>query len=373
MKVIISVTNDLSTDNRVDKVCRSIQSLGWEVLLVGRELPGSLPLQRTYVTKRMRLWFKKGALFYAEYNFRLFFFLLFSKVGVFHSNDLDTLLANGLAAKLRRKPLIYDSHEYFLGVPEIQDSPLVMKVWRTVEQWFFHLPVEVFTVNDSIAGLYKKDYGRELKVMRNIPEKQQSIAPSSRAEFGLPEDKFILVLQGAGINVDRGSEEMLQTLELLDDSFLWLIIGNGDVVPFLKKEVEEKGLQQRVWFLPRMAYSEMMRYTRVSDIGLTLDKPTNINYLYSLPNKIFDYIRAGIPVFASDLPEVTNIVNTYQIGITFPHHDPKVMAELLLQLKNDPIKLQQLKQNTIPAAQELAWENEVRSLLEVYKGLRIKD
>ena len=120
-KVILSVTNDLSFDQRVDKMCNTLYNLGFEVKLIGRFLPESKPLERVYQTKRIKLFFTKGALFYAFFNFRLFFVLIFSKVDIYHSNDLDTLLANYLAAKIRRKELVYDSHEYFLGVPEIQD------------------------------------------------------------------------------------------------------------------------------------------------------------------------------------------------------------------------------------------------------------
>ncbi len=367
MKVIVTVSNDLTTDNRVDKVCRSLQSLGWDVLLIGRLLPDSLPLKRSYSIHRMNLLFKKGALFYAEYNFRLFWYLLFKKTDIFHSNDLDTLLATGLAAKLKGKKLVYDSHEYFMGTPEIQDRALVKNTWQRIEKWFFHQPVAVFTVNNSIAGLFEKDYGRKLGVMRNIPEAQQAITPKTRTELGLPEDKFILVLQGSGINLDRGSEEMLQALSYLDDSFLWVIVGNGDVVPLLKRLSVEKGLEKRILFLPKMPYAEMMQYTRAADLGLTLDKPTNINYLYSLPNKIFDYIRAGIPVFASNLPEVANIIHTYKVGFVFDKHDPVLIAQQLREIKTNKEAWQTAKDNTAPAALELSWEQEVRPLLEVYK------
>ena len=124
-RIFISVINDLSTDQRVHKVCTSLEKEGYQVHLIGRKLNYSTPLDRTYNTKRIRLLFNKGAFFFAEYNFRLFWYLLFQKVDVYHSNDLDTLLANYLVSKIRRKHLIYDSHEYFTGVPEIQNKKFV--------------------------------------------------------------------------------------------------------------------------------------------------------------------------------------------------------------------------------------------------------
>ncbi|MES2628945.1 MAG: glycosyltransferase family 4 protein [Bacteroidota bacterium] len=369
MKVIVSVTNDLTTDNRVDKVCRSLTALGWEVVLVGRLLPNSLPLNRSYRTRRMRLFFKKGALFYAEFNFRLFWLLLFSKADVFHSNDLDTLLANGLAARLRSKKLVYDTHEYFLGTPEIQERPRVKATWKFIEKCFFQQPVAIFTVNHSIAGLYREDYGRTLQVMRNIPEAGQQLLRRTRAELRLPEDQFIMVLQGSGINVDRGAEEFLMALELLDDSFLWIIVGHGDVVPMLeKRSAANPNLQNRVRFLPKMPYAQMMQYTMAADLGLTLDKPTNINYLYSLPNKIFDYIRAGIPVLASKLPEIVNVVETYKVGFVFPDHQPETIAEMLQKIRSDRAALAKASENTAVAREELAWENEVKALEALYRS-----
>ena len=139
-KIIISVTNDLSTDQRVKKVCGTLNAMNYDILLIGRKRPTSLKLKRPYRTKRMKLIFNKGALFYAEFNIRLFILLVFSKVDIYHANDLDTLLANYLAAIIRRKPIVYDSHEYFTGVPEIQNKKLVKKVWLNIEKFIFPTP-----------------------------------------------------------------------------------------------------------------------------------------------------------------------------------------------------------------------------------------
>src|SRR5690606_23733455 len=107
-RAIVCVTNDLSTDNRVHRTCTVLQELGWDVLLVGRRLPDSAPLHRPYATRRMRLLFRRGALFYAEYNLRLFLLLLTARAQLVVANDLDTLPAAHLAARLRGRRLVYD-------------------------------------------------------------------------------------------------------------------------------------------------------------------------------------------------------------------------------------------------------------------------
>ena len=152
-KIIVSVTNDLTTDMRVDKICNSLLALNYDVLLVGRKLPDSLAVNRAYQTKRFNLCFNKGALFYANYNFRLFFFLLFNRFDVLWSNDLDTLLANYLSYKLKGKKIIFDSHEYFTEVPELVARPKVKAIWKRLEKWVLPQLKNVFTVSQSIANL----------------------------------------------------------------------------------------------------------------------------------------------------------------------------------------------------------------------------
>src|SRR3974377_789279 len=119
-KVFLSVTNDLTSEQRVHKVCLFLERSGFEVVMIGRRRRTSMPLEnRSYQTKRMFLFFETGPLFYAEYNLRLFFYLLFHKADVLVANDLDTLLANYFASRFTKSVLVHDSHEYFTGVPEL--------------------------------------------------------------------------------------------------------------------------------------------------------------------------------------------------------------------------------------------------------------
>jgi len=365
-KIIVSVINDLVTDQRVHKTCQTLTGMGFEVLLVGRKLPDSPQMdKRDYAHHRMKLFFTKGAFFYAEYNIRLFFFLLFNNFTLLTSNDLDTLLSNYLISKIKGKPLVYDSHEYFTEVPELVNRPMVQKVWKHIEKWIFPKLNDVFTVNESIADLFEKNYNLRPYVVRNIPFKKTVQTNKSRKELGLPEDKFILILQGSGINVDRGSEEMIEAMEYINNAIL-LIVGGGDVIGTLKKMAEKPSIKGKVIFKPRQAYNNLMQYTANADLGLTLDKDTNLNYRFSLPNKIFDYIQAGIPVLASNLPEIRKVIEQYGIGYFVPSHQPRQIADKVNKIIKNSKQLNIWKRNLIFAANDLTWEKESKIIKRVY-------
>lgn len=312
----------------------------------------------------MRLLFEKGPLFYMEYNIRLFFFLLKENPDVLVSNDLDTLLPNYLIHRLKGRPLVYDSHEYYLGVPELEGRTMVRSIWKSIESHIFPKLKDIFTVNESIANLYKEDYGKDLKILRNVPERV--VLPTrDRAKLGLPEDRHIILLQGAGINIDRGAEEAVLAMQYLDN-VLFLIIGGGDALPGLKKLMTDHKLEDKVQFIPKQPLGSLLQYTVCADIGLTLDKDTNLNYRFSLPNKIFDYIQAGVPVLSSDLPEIKKIIEEYKIGCITPSHDPIILANTIREMLEDTARIAMWKENLIIAANNLCWENEEQALQEVY-------
>jgi glycosyltransferase involved in cell wall biosynthesis len=368
-KAIVSVINDLSTDQRVHKVCSTLQGMGYDVLLVGRRQRKSLPLAtRSYATRRMFLLFEKGPLFYAEYQLRLLLFLLLRNGAVLVSNDLDTLLPNFLVSKLTGSTLVYDSHELFCEVPELQDNPAKKNTWKRIERWIFPKLKHVFTVNDSIAKIYSEEYKVNVRVVRNIPllSAQQGIAAVSKKELNIPETKRIIVLQGAGINVDRGAEEAVQAMQYVENAVL-MIVGSGDVMDVLKEIVATLKLQEKVMFTGKVPFEKLVQYTRQADLGLTLDKDTNINYRYSLPNKLFDYIHAGVPVLASGLVEISAVIRRYRVGDVIESHDPQHIAGKINHILGNDGLLQEWKKNCKIAAGKLNWEEEEKQLKEVYE------
>ncbi len=367
-KALVSVTNDLSADQRVHRTALTLSGMGYKVVVVGRRLSCSPPLyDRSYHTHRMRLLFSKGAFFYAEYNLRLFFYLLFHPATLLIANDLDTLLPNFLASKIKSVPLVYDSHEYFTGVPELSDRKAIRTVWKLIEKFIFPRLKYVCTVNESIAAIYKKEYHTEVKAIRNVPLLQETAIKSAvetRKSLGLPENKNILILQGAGININRGAEEAVKAMQYLDNAVL-VIAGKGDVMGALKKLTGELKLEDRIIFTGLLPFEELRKYTMSADIGLTLDKDTNINYRYSLPNKLFDYIHAGIAVLAYPLAEVKKIITAHRVGAFIENHDPRHIAEKIREMLGNPAQLASWKENAKKSAAGLCWQEEEKKLSEL--------
>ena len=303
-----------------------------------------------------------------EYNLRLFFFLLCRRFDIYHSNDLDTLLPMWLTTFIFKKKLVYDSHEYFLGVPEIQNRYFVKKVWSSIESFIFPKLKYVFTVNKSISDLYFKDYKVRPLVIRNLPNKSSLIKVKTKKDLGLPDNKKLVILQGSGINVDRGAEELLEAISIQDDFFL-SVVGKGDVVDKLKKRCAKSDLVDKVLFVPTLPYSQMMQFTLNSDVGVSLDKNNNINYKFSLPNKIFDYSKAEIPFVSTNLVEIRKIAEEFHTGVLISSTSPESIIEGL----NKAIALKKSKNfisNIAKMNSTLNWESESVSLIKTYEKFK---
>ena len=351
------------TVNRVNKTCKSLVDYGLSVKLIGRAFKSSpfLP-SRSYKCKRLSIIFKKNAIYYAELNLKLFFYLLFSKQDFLWANDLDTLLPNYLVAKLKRKPLIFDSHEHFTQVPELKDNSFAKKVWKAIEKHCIKGCDAVFTVCNPIKNYFKEEYNKESLVVRNIPPRiffKQETIPSSKKEN-------IIVWQGA-VNIERGLEELCEAMQWIDARLL--IMGVGDIKSDLEKKVKTLQLENKIHFLGRLPFEEMMNKTKSAKLAISIDKATNGNYAISLPNKIFEYIACSVPVLVSPLQEIKLIVEKYKTGEFLSSYNPQELAKQITNLLNDERKLDLIAENCKKAAEELCWENEEIQIFKTIKNL----
>lgn len=145
-----------------------------------------------------------------------------------------------------------------------------------------------------------------------------------------------------------------------------LIVGDGDIIPEMKERVAQEELSDKVLFFGKRPYAELMQYTWHADLGLSLDQPTNPNYLYSLPNKVFDYIHTTTPVICSDVVEVAALVRKHDIGLVLTNYDPADMAERVHQLLSNASRMEQLRLHCKEAAKLENWEAETAVLETIY-------
>jgi glycosyltransferase involved in cell wall biosynthesis len=367
--VAFSVTNCICHDSRVQKMAAVVARLGCDVTIIGRKSGVCCDLNELkFRTIRFRMVFRKGFLFYAFFNIRLFFSLLLKKYDLLVADDLDTLLPNYIVSKIRKIPLVYDSHEYFTGVPEIQNRPFVKWFWKTIEISIFPHLRNIMTISDSIAEKYSEEYRIRPVTVRNCAESSEEIRSYTHEELGIRQGHLLVVLQGTGINYDRGGEELIEALGMTDGVTL-LVIGSGDQLPLLKVKVHDLNISDKVKFIPALPWDEMMRYTKSADAGLSLDKDTNLNYRFSLPNKLFDYISAGIPVIAGNLIEVKKIMEENLCGVIISNITSEEISNAINILKDDRDLLNKLKQNAVTASKSLNWEKESTGVTEFYKKL----
>ena len=354
-KIIISVTNDLSTDQRVDKVANSLINAGFLVFLVGAcGTDQRILSKRNYKFLRFKMFFKKGGLFYLEFNIRLFFFLLLNKCDLLLSNDLDTLLANFFISKLKKIKLVYDSHELFTEVPELLDRPIVKLIWSWMESFFLKRIDFAYTVSQSIADFYKKKYGLNMIVVSNFPI-NKTIPTSNGMDFKK------IIYQGS-VNKDRGIKLMILSMKYVDAKLY--IIGGGDMLYDMIKLVKKEKLTNKVIFTGKLDFKKLKNITHTADLGLSFESDTCLAYRYSLPNKIFDYIHADVPVLVSDLPEFRAVVEKYSIGSILRSREVKSVAGQINELIKDP-KSKWFK-NLLIAKKACCWENEEKKLLTLF-------
>lgn len=342
-RIAVLVSNDLNHDQRVLKTCHTLREAGWSAQLLGREMPGSKPLDVPFEGRRLRLPFHRGVGFYAALQWGMLRALSGMDVQAIWANDLDTLLPAFIAARRKRIPVIYDSHEYFTEAAGLTGRPFQRGVWLLLERFLFPRIPAVITVNEGIADAYAERYphaaGGRPRVVRNMPRKRTAPASPTfdwRGKLGIPEKAPFLILQGAYLDKDRGVVQAVEALRAHPDWHL-VVVGAGEEWDWAAAQVD--GLGGRLCVLPKMPFEELVGLTASADVGLSLDQGVHGNYLMSLPNKLFDYIHAHIPVVASPMPEVARVVNDWKIGCVVADSSPDgigvAVREVLAQPKAD--------------------------------------
>lgn len=360
--IIFTVINDLTYDQRMIRICKSLVRNNYKVLLVGRELTTSQPLQsQPYQQKRLNCFFQKGKFFYLEYNLRLLFFLWKNKFDAVGAVDLDTILPAYYVCRWKGKKMIYDAHEFFTEVPEVIERPLVKKVWEWVGSKTVPTCAYCYTVGHSLAEVLKKKYGTHFEVIRNMPEFCDLEQVNSTSQ------KPIILYQGA-LNVGRGLEEMLEAMTEIHEAELWLA-GEGDLSDFLRKKTIQLQIESKVKFLGYLLPEELKKITPQATIGINLLKNNSLNYYYSLANKTFDFVQAEVPAILMSFPEYQNLMKEKEVGVLIDDLKKETIVKAVNVLLQNVVFYKKLKSNCGEARKIWTWENEEKKLIEFYKGV----
>lgn len=356
-RIVFSVTNDLSFDQRMQRICDTLHQAGYTVELVGRNRKDSIAFDRPYLHFRLPCYFQSGKLFYMEFSIRLFFYLVKYRADAYCAVDLDTMLPVMLASKWHNKPWVYDAHELFQEVPEVVDRPVIQWLWSRIASFGIPRANAAYTVSNSLAAYFNKRYNRHFDLVRNLPKyKPHNTAPN--------EEKFLLY-QGA-LNAGRGLELLIDAAHEIACPIY--IAGKGDLADDLKRRAAESPASNRIIFLGSLEPDQLANWTNKAHLGYNMLANNGLSYYYSLANKFFDYTMAGVPCLVSPFPEYQLMFDQFGIGITV-EFQKEILVAVINKLSADDDLRNQLSKNALEAAKELNWEKEEKRLIAIYEAL----
>ncbi len=340
----------------MQRICNSLAQNGYAVTLVGVRRKNSRPLSaEKFAQKRIPLFFQKGKLFYAEYNLRLFFYLLFKKMDAVCAIDLDTILPCLFVSRIRKIPRIYDAHELFTELKEVATRPAIKRMWTKVEKYAVPRFKTGYTVSKSVADELNSRYGVNYAIIRNITSLKEQDNNIAREHF--------IVYQGA-VNEGRGFEYLVPAMTEVNTQLQ--ICGDGNFMPRLKELIREYKLEHRISLLGMLPPAELNAIARRAKLGIGLVENEGKNQYFSLGNKFFDYMHAALPQISMDYPEYREINRQFEVAVLIDSLKPEKIARAINNLLSDGVLYDMLQQNCLRARQELNWQQEEKKLLKFY-------
>jgi glycosyltransferase involved in cell wall biosynthesis len=402
-RLVVMLTADRQIDRRITLEADSLESAGWKLLIVGmpldsgqdsdprvvrvgidagvprrehvalvvyRWLRGCLPMNGTVMRQLKRMawrYFVDQESFYT----RLFLATaLRYKPHVFVAHDLPMLPVAVQAAHACGARVVYDSHELY---SEQEFSEQERRKWAQIEERYIGACDVVITVNPSIAAELKRRYAlRDVQVIYNAERTSQARTESRRLHevFGLSADKKIVLLQG-GLSAGRNLEVLVDAMRYVQNpSVVLVVLGDGHLSHRLQKLAQHEELQGRVYFHAAVPQNALLELTAAADAGVIPYQATCLNNYYCTPNKLFEFIAAGLPILATDLPEIRRIVHERELGLVGDTSTPKKLAALLDEFFSDEQRFTTWKARVSVVRQLICWEQEEKKLVEIYEALR---
>lgn len=389
MRVAMIVWNDLRNDARVRKEAETLQAAGHAVTVFALHSPGLTQARETIlngveVVRTPRRPFEKPAkrtgkpmrlgraalltrtVLRSWTHAMMLVRIVRSHPDIVHAHDVNTLPTGWLAARLARAQLVYDAHEISTGREGYRK---LRGLVFAIERRLMPRAAGTITTTDRRAAFFARAYGisRPL-VLQNRPART-SVERTGllREELGLRRDWPVIVYQG-GLQQGRGLETLLAAMAGVPDAHL-VFIGSGRLSESLTDKARELALDDRVRFVPTVPLERLPVYTASADIGVQPIENTCLNHFTTDSNKLFEYVMAGLPVVASNLPEIRRIVNEHELGLLVPDGDEGALAAALRRLVLDAAERERLARNARAAAPLLSWESQAPALVELYRRL----
>lgn len=324
--------------------------------------PASLPLpERSTLRADLR-----NIIHVLRLNLKMAREALRQRADVYHAHDLDTLIAGYVAKRWTGKKVVYDFHELYT---EQFKEGVKTRLWRfcyaSLERFLVKRTDLRLTVCDSLAEWVTQRYGTGgIITVRNVPAYQEN--PPGRAAGGRREP---VVLYHGGYSRDRGLEQLVESARYLRSGRI-VFRGFGELEDRLRELVREKGVDGRVTFAPPVPMLDLVRTAAEADVGVIPYIPYCLNNRFCLPNKIFEYMMAGLAVAGSDLPELRKVIIGHNVGLVFNPEDPRDIAKVLNEMLGDATRLEGMKRNALLAARtSYNWEVEAQKLAKGYQSL----
>lgn len=374
MKKVVSITlNNFINDNRVLKEVRSLHKAGFEVTVSCLELNGE-PLEEDheeYKVRRIHIRARVlprgkifGAMKYAELVLKTLW--RYRNFDIWHCNDFEPLVMASMLKFFKRKlVIVYDAHEY----AREKNGLGKLEKWL-VNKWeprLIGFANEVITVSEGIAEEYKRLYGLErVHVVYNAPHQLANFVKEDRfrERFGIGRDKTIFLYQGK-FHRGRGMQLLIDAFALLKDSDAQLVfMGSGDLQELVENAAQDCS---NVHLHPEVPYEEIIQHTSSADFGLLTVENVCLSYYFCMPNKMFEYMQAGIPILTTNLYDCRLMVEREKLGIVIPEFTAESFADTIREACD--LDRTQFDEGLKRSAQQFHWGEEEKKLIDIYKGL----
>jgi glycosyltransferase involved in cell wall biosynthesis len=358
---IVNLSNSLKNDN-----CQ-VSVIAFDWFISSKNYSDETFLVFKLTKSKIRIFF------YLKFALILIRELIKAKVGIYFAEDLYTLPFVATIAKFKKSKVMYNSRELYAFLGGLRNRPIIQSLIRNIESYFIRRVDVVLTTGEMDSQFIEKYYAiKDTVVIRNIPlfqKPKQKI--DFRKMFGIGSDKVILLYQGVLLN-GRGMPQILRAVAKLLSTNL-VVVGEGEQREYFKRLAEELKISDRVFFTGSIDQKELINYTAGADIGLCLIENISVSYFHALPNKLFEYIMAGIPVLVSDLPQMKKIVEKYKVGESINISIEGNITSTLERWIDDPDLLETFRKNCVLASQELNWQEEYRKTRNILLDLKKHD